>query len=138
MHRRRFHLRFAKRNHIMRFLILSRIFRSHIFVRDFLEKGTNKTDMKTIKCQVSMYGIYKHWAFAPCDFLSCISVIYWKKSLCTIYSVWSKTNLIPGGMGGAKTDPQTCKMRTIFIMSLALRVPINNYLLYEGVSNTVG
>ena len=89
MHRRRFHLRFAKRNHITRFLDPVRLkasiglFRSYIYVRAFLEKGTKKTDM--VANQVSMYGI-------------CF--------------VWSKTTLIPGGVGGTEAGPHTCKMET--------------------------
>ena len=36
------------------------------------------------------------------------------KSPCTIRSVWSKTTLITGCVGGAGMDPPSCKMDTFF------------------------
>ena len=44
--------------------------------------------------------------------------------LCTICSVWCKTTLITGGVGGVGADPPTFKIRTFFLISLALSVPI--------------
>ena len=34
--------------------------------------------------------------------------------------VWSKTTLITGNVEGARVDPSTCKMKTFFLMSLAV------------------
>ena len=42
---------------------------------------------------------------------------------CGLASVWYKTTLNTGGVGGAG---QTLKIRTSFLMSLALRIPILN------------
>ena len=47
-----------------------------------------------------------------------------EKCLCTICSVWSKTTLITGGVGGTGVNPPSCKMGTFFLGSLALNVPI--------------
>ena len=41
-------------------------------------------------------------------------------------SVWYKTTLNTGGVSVARADPQTWKMGTSFLMSLALRIPIFN------------
>ena len=49
-----------------------------------------------------------------------------KKKNYTICSVWSKTTLITGDMGGAGVDPPSCKTGTFFLRSLALSVPISN------------
>ena len=46
------------------------------------------------------------------------------KCLYTICSVWSKTTLITGSVGGTGVDPPSCKTSTFFLRSLALRVPI--------------
>ena len=40
--------------------------------------------------------------------------------------LWSKTTLIANCVGGKGANPLTYKMRTIFLMSLALSVPIFN------------
>ena len=50
------------------------------------------------------------------------------KSLLPLASVWSKTTLNTGGVGGAWVGPQTCEMVTFFLMSLALHKPILNNL----------
>ena len=47
-----------------------------------------------------------------------------EKCLCTIGSVWSKTTLITGSVGGTGVDPPSCKTSTFFLRSLALSVPI--------------
>ena len=45
-------------------------------------------------------------------------------------SVWSKTNLKSGGVGGAGADPPTYEMRIFFHMSLKLTEPsFNNFQL---------
>ena len=48
------------------------------------------------------------------------------RSLWQVASVCYKTALNTGGVSGAKTDPQTWKMRISFLMFLALRIPILN------------
>ena len=48
------------------------------------------------------------------------------KSLWPHGSVWGKTTLNTGSVGGAGVDPQTGKMGLSFLMSLALRIPILN------------
>ena len=51
--------------------------------------------------------------------------IQWKKSVFVQSAIlWRKTTLISGVVGGAGADPQTCKMRTSFFMSLALYMSI--------------
>ena len=47
-------------------------------------------------------------------------------------SVWSKTSLNTGGVGGAETDPFTCKMGTFFLRSLTLIEPIFNNFQING------
>ena len=47
-----------------------------------------------------------------------------EKSFHTKASVWSKTNLNPGCVGGTWVDPPSCKMNTFFLRSLALSMPI--------------
>ena len=46
-------------------------------------------------------------------------------------SVWSKTSLNTGGVGGTGEDPPTCKMETFF-MSLTLTEPIFNNFQLNG------
>ena len=41
-----------------------------------------------------------------------------------IASVWNKTGLIAGCVGGSWANPPFCKMNTFFLRSLALSVPI--------------
>ena len=48
------------------------------------------------------------------------------RSLWPLASVWSKTALNTGGVGGAGADTQTWKMKTSFFMSLEFRMPIFN------------
>ena len=53
-----------------------------------------------------------------------------EKCLCTICSVWSKTTLITGSVGGTGEDPPTCKMGVFFLMPLRLTEPsLNNFQL---------
>ena len=49
-------------------------------------------------------------------------------------SVWSKTTLIKGHVGGAGACPPTCKMGTFFHIPLALTMPINNNFQLNGAS----
>ena len=52
------------------------------------------------------------------------------KTLHTFSSLWSKTTLNTGRVGGAETDPQTWKMETSFLISLVLCMSIfNNFSL---------
>ena len=45
-------------------------------------------------------------------------------------SVWSKTSLNTGSVGGAGLDPPICKMGTLFFMPLTLTEPsLNNFKL---------
>ena len=46
------------------------------------------------------------------------------KSLWPLASVWDKTTLNTGNVGGAGVDPQTWKMGSSFLMSLAHCIPI--------------
>ena len=55
------------------------------------------------------------------------------KSLLPLPSVWSKTTLNTGGMGGAREDPPTCKMGTFFVISLTLTEPSLNNFQLNGV-----
>ena len=48
------------------------------------------------------------------------------KNLSPSASVWSKTTLNTGGVRVAGVDPHSCKMKTSFLMSLALRMEIFN------------
>ena len=45
--------------------------------------------------------------------------------LCTIRSVWSKTTLISGGVGGEGDNPTTCDMGEIILMPLVLSMPLS-------------
>ena len=56
------------------------------------------------------------------------------KSLWPLASVCYKTTLNTGGVRGAREDPQTWKMRTSFLMSLALAIPILNNFQLNGAS----
>ena len=47
-------------------------------------------------------------------------------------SIWSKTSLNTGGVGGARADPPSCKMGTFFLMSLTLTEPIFNNFQLNG------
>ena len=47
-------------------------------------------------------------------------------------SVWSKTTLNTGGVGGAGAGPPTCKTRTFFLIPLALTMPIINNFQLNG------
>ena len=54
------------------------------------------------------------------------------KSLLPLATVWSKTDLNTGGVGGTGVDPQTWKMGISFLMSLVLRMPIFNNFQWNG------
>ena len=46
--------------------------------------------------------------------------------------LFSKTTLIPGGMGGTRVNTPTCKIGTFFLMSLTLTEPsLNNFQFME-------
>ena len=50
----------------------------------------------------------------------------------TNHSVWSKTSLITGSVGGEGVDLPSCKMGTFFLRSLALSVPIYRHFQSNG------
>ena len=69
----------------------------------------------SIKCLMSMifYVSDKIQNETQFPFLFLAQTI--EKCLCTICSVWSKTTLITGGVGGAGAGPPTFKLGTILL-----------------------
>ena len=64
------------------------------------ERGMNESSVRTIvrkKEQIKEQGTVE------------------QKCLCTIFSVWSKTTLITGGVGGTGVDPSSCKTSSFFL-----------------------
>ena len=59
-----------------------------------------------------------------------------EKSLHTKASVWSKTNLNPGCVGGTWADPPSCKMNKFFLRSLALSMSIYKIFQSNGAKWT--
>ena len=76
--------------------------------------------------------IYIHNVPSNCTFSAWKSLTVGCKSVGSHASVWGKTNLIAGSVGGAGTGPPTCEMGTFFHIPLALTMPTSNNFQLNG------
>ena len=90
-------------------------------------RNFTKFDKKKFILTISSYFGAKNWYL---DTWNLSYTVSGHKSLSTA-SVWSKTTLIIGGVGGAGIDSPSWKTFKFFLMPLALSVPIFNKKSYQ-------